>query len=308
MKRSTILTIALSTVFCVQSYGAFVVQQIRLVGNGYSAIDDHDINNTGEAFQIWEQIPIMGAIPLQPAPLAGVTSTYFLDVAYRGRLDEVNVGSGGGNFAGNDLPAGPGTGGDDWSVRVFSKITLPAGDYTIGFGSDDGGFLQIPGITFTETTADPGFDRLAWNGTTAGNGGGPGNTANSPAAINAGSDSLWYGNGRGHGWTIGTFTVATELETTITSFFSERGGGDSFELAVLNSHSLNRGGNNDSSDDDIILGEGWQLLSDGVFGITLEAPGPIPEPTTSMSMMFAVGVLALLRRLKSEFDSRKWNA
>ncbi len=101
---------------------------------------------------------------------------------------------------------------------------------------------------------------------------------------------------------------------SITAFFSERGGGDSFELAVLDSHSLNRtdgNGNgifNERADEDIILAEGWQLLSDGVFGITLEAPGPIPEPTTSMSMMFAVGVLAFIRRLKTEFDSRKWNA
>ena len=60
---------------------------------------------------------------------------------------------------------------------------------------------------------------------------------------------------RGHGWTYGVFTVDEDLETTIVGQFYERGGGDSFEIAVFEGEAI-----------EDVTADTWELLGDGVLG------------------------------------------
>ncbi len=84
-------------------------------------------------------------------------------------------------------------------------MVIPAGTWTIGFGSDDGGQITVAGVTF-DSYSDPNDS--------------------------AEDDQVRYEGNRGHGWTVGSFTLAQPLTTTITASMHERGGGDSFEIAV----------------------------------------------------------------------------
>ena len=194
---------------------------------------------------------------------------------------EVNVGSGNGTFAGNQLPLGSGTGGNDWSVHAYGILDLPAGDYTVAFGSDDGGFLQIEGVTFL-------------------------NTYNESGNVGTGTDTIMFNGTRGHNWTGGTFTIGPGgLQfAQFNSFFFERGGGDSFEIAIFNGHDTNLNDNGGVGN----IANGFQLLADGVFGITIDSPGIVPEPSTSLSLFIGIGVMAVIRRLKDEFVSKKWDS
>ena len=141
----------------------------------------------------------------------------------------VDMAGGGGSFPVNLAYPDGSTGGDDFTVQVVSEVTIPAGTWTIGFGSDDGGQITIPGVEF-ELASDPNdsFD----------------------------DDQIRFEGNRGHGWTVGSFELSEPLETTITASFHERGGGDSFEIAVI--------------EDEVIEGanpaNGWELLADGTLG------------------------------------------
>ena len=82
---------------------------------------------------------------------------------------------------------------------IKADVVIPAGRWTVGIGSDDGGQLTIPGVLFDVWNANDSFD----------------------------DDQIRFENNRGHGWTVGAFELAEPLETTITASFHERGGGDS---------------------------------------------------------------------------------
>lgn len=122
---------------------------------------------------------------------------------------------------------------DNVTARVTGKVVIPAGTWSIAFGSDDGGKVVVPGVTFTSRFA-----------------------ADAPAE---GADSTVIFNGtRGHSWTGGTFTLAEPLETTLVAGFFEQGGGESFELAVRDSS---------ADTNEVVSAEnGWLLLGDGVLG------------------------------------------
>jgi hypothetical protein len=156
---------------------------------------------------------------------------------------------GGGNFGTDDpLPDGTtGQGKEDYILNAKAYVRIPAGDWSIGFGSDDGGRLQVGGITF-----------LSENGTI-------GDPAN-------GDNEVFFNNPRGHGWTWGTFTLASQLDTTLDALQFERSGGDSFEIAIYAGHA----GSAPAS---------WVLLQDGAEGWTVSADPLIDTNPPSITVL-----------------------
>ena len=168
-----------------------------------------------------------------------------LDITPEQSVATINMAGGGGTF-GNDTtyPDGSsGTGREDFAVRAQARVHIPQGNWTIGFGSDDGGMIKLDGVNF-----------LQRYGT---NGGQPS------------SEHIWYEAPRGHAWTRGTFTVSQPggITTNLDSLFYERGGGDSFEIAIRNGH---HSGNVDANN--------WTLLSNGSLGWTVESVATPPIP------------------------------
>jgi hypothetical protein len=171
---------------------------------------------------------------------------YNITLDHTDQIGVVNMGGGGGTWGStNAYPDGTtGTALEDFAVRVNADIHIPQGTWTIGFGSDDGGFIQIPGINFSNH----------W-GTNGDN--------------NVNDDMIMFEAPRGHAWTRGAFTVgAGGLTTTLDSLFYERGGGDSFEIAIISG----RNSGNPSTNT-------WSLLEDGALGWSVETVGipPIPD-------------------------------
>ena len=116
---------------------------------------------------------------------------------------------------------------DDFAVQVTADVTIPDGTWTVGFGSDDGGNIRIPGITLEDWLNNDSFE----------------------------DDEIRRETPRGHGWTVGTFSLSEPLETTITGQFYERAGGDSFEIAVIEGEVI----------EDANPANGWELLGDGTL-------------------------------------------
>ena len=171
------------------------------------------------------------------------------------------MAGGGGNFPhnhpypdGSDAP----NGGEDFVVHATTKqqFHFPEGDYTIAFGSDDGGQVQLEGVTFVSefnTDGDAGLD-----------------------------DTAFYDGNRGHGWTGGAFTApAGGLVAHVDASMHERGGGDSFEIAIAQGHQSGFTGN----------GFYRTLAGEGEFGITV-----VPEPSSALLLGMSLGLLGLLRR------------
>ena len=117
---------------------------------------------------------------------------------------------------------------DDFAVQVTADVVIPAGTWTIGFGSDDGGRIKLPGVEFTDS-----LNNDMWE-----------------------DDELRREAVRAHDWTVGSFTLTPPLETTLVGEFYERGGGDSFEIAVIEGDVIESASPN----------TGWELLGNGVFG------------------------------------------
>jgi hypothetical protein len=141
-----------------------------------------------------------------------------------------DLGGGNGSFAGaQPYPNGVADESmNDFAVQLTANVKIPAGTWTIGFGSDDGGQVTIPGIEFQDFLNSDSFE----------------------------DDQIRFTGNRGHAWTVGTFELAADLETTIVASFHERGGGDSFEIAVIDEEALEAAS----------PGAGWQLLGDGALG------------------------------------------
>ena len=134
-----------------------------------------------------------------------------------GEVDIVDLGGGLGQFDADQVPYLNGV--DDESMSNFMQlvsgtVTIPAGDWTIGCGSDDGCFVSFsnPEVTFEETFNENGNANVDGDGT------------------------IFYNAGRGHDWTFGTLSLASDTTTGIQMGFYEGGGGDSFEVALLDEH------------------------------------------------------------------------
>ncbi len=224
---------------------------------------DHDINDAFEA------VTILAFADGDPVPDNGWNIRY--DVSDNRNV--IDMAGGFGTFPSNHpYPNGesepdnsPGV-GEDFLVQALTTVPMliPEGDWTIAFGSDDGGILRMldPGFSFTnKINADsiPGFDNgIAFSGT------------------------------RGHSWTAGEFTVGPGgLAVAIEAVMFERGGGDSFEIAISAGHNGNSVVNDTTT---------WHILADGTLGWTA-----IPEPSTLvLGLIGLVGLLAVgLRRRKA---------
>ncbi len=154
--------------------------------------------------------------------------------------EQLNFAGNGGTFSG-DIPwpnGFPGDKGNNFIVSASTFAAIPPGTWSVGFGSDDGGSLNLPGITFTSKV---------------------GQDANGQAL--AGPSEIMYYSPRGHAWTYGVLTTGPGMTTAnITTSFYEYGGGDTFEVAL-------RSG----------TGVPNTLLANNVAGWALFAPtGPAP--------------------------------
>ena len=121
------------------------------------------------------------------------------ETSVSGSYDVIDVGGGAGSFPDTQpYPNGvTATSMEDFALRAEADVTIPAGTYTIGFGSDDGGQITIDGVEFD-------FDASQNNDSFD-------------------DDQIRFEGNRGHGWTVGSFTVAEDLETTIVASMHERG-------------------------------------------------------------------------------------
>lgn len=172
-----------------------------------------------------------------------------------GSYDVVDLAGGGGSFPVNHpYPNGAtGTSMEDFAIRAEADVEIPVGTYSIAFGSDDGGQLTIEGVEFD-------FD----------------NSLNNDSFDD---DQIRFEGNRGHGWTVGSFEVSGEpLTTTITASMHERGGGDSFEIAVIEGEIIEPA----SPDLD------WELLGDEVLGWSVKHTAA-PLVSADLSAAVAAG-------------------
>ena len=205
-----ILAIALTAAICLLAVsahaGPYPGWNVRMIDV------NQNVDNTTNADLIFSTTP-------PPAPW-----TVASDSAFGYAL--VDLGTGGSYGLNQAYPTGVNA-TDTFTIKAKADVTIPAGTWSVAFGSDDGGRITIPGITF-----DTRFN------------------INGPVSP---PDEARYEAPRGHTWTGGTFTLASDLTTTIDSIMFENGGGDSFEIAAFSGTSA-------------AVGAGWQLLGDGTFG------------------------------------------
>lgn len=134
---------------------------------------------------------------------------------------------------------------EDFAIRTTAKVSIPEGEWTIGFGSSDGGLLRLANVQFLSTTGESGDTEII-----------------------EGDGELIFNETRRRGWTTGTFVVpAGGIETTLDALFFERRAADFFEIAIVP-------GNNTRPS----VRNGWMLLSDGVEGWVVSTIAVPSEP------------------------------
>ena len=154
-----------------------------------------------------------------------------------------DFGGGAGSYANDQNSWGNGVDDDamdDFIQYIAGVWEIPEGEYTVGFGSDDGGMLRFtnPALTFDETFNE-----------------------NGPEV--AGRGTLLFNGTRGHNWTSGHLTVPEGGVTTgIEGFAFERSGGDSFEIAYVIDKLYDAGTDGDLND---FMATGFEL-DNGDFG------------------------------------------
>lgn len=128
---------------------------------------------------------------------------------------------------------------DDFALRVTATVTIPEGDWSIGFGSSDGGLLRLDGVEFVETTGEAGSDER----------------------LIAGDGELLYNETRNRGWTTGFLRAPVGgMRTSLEVISFERRGADFLEVAIAPGHVTGTPSTR----------RGWSLLGDGVEGWQVE--------------------------------------
>jgi hypothetical protein len=178
-----------------------------------------------------------------------------------------------GEFIGGELfPDGVAKNRDDYVLQALASVVIPEGQWSIAFGSDDGGQLALGGgVNFIDTfgTNDP--------------------------ENRGGLNSIWYAGTRDYGFTGGHLSViGGPAMVTLNSSMFARDGFDGYEIAVRD--------NADFADSRTVsAANGWQLLSDGVLGWTVNALtkgtiavggnelGELPVPARLTEIVYAGG-------------------
>ncbi len=139
-------------------------------------------------------------------------SSYNIRVDVSGEVSVIDFAGGGGTSPiDNPYIDGSSAGLDDFAVLATAMVTIPEGDWTVGFGSDDDGFARLAGVRFSRVSNG--------NGDTGGD------------------DEIRYDRPRAHGWTTGQISTPTGgMTTDLTALMYERGGEDSFEIAIRRGH------------------------------------------------------------------------
>lgn len=195
---------------------------------------DASLDSITETSNIWDAIYGGATVP---GIISAGGNTYNIS-AYENGTETLVDYRDGGNFGINNQYTSIGGGTitqlDQLSVRARAYLTFTvAGDYSISIASDDGRRLNIPGKT------------LINEGGTF-NGGG------------IGFDYIEFNALTGHNQTIAVINVTAGETVFIDGFFFERTGGQSLEIAIAQGNITSFGGS-------------FQLLQDGVFGITLSS-------------------------------------
>jgi hypothetical protein len=155
-------------------------------------------------------------------------------------VDAVNFGSGG-SFNPQLFPKNPLTlGSDNFIGKVKAKLTIPAGNWSLAIGSDDGCWGSLPGVhNFMPFGEDA-------NG-----------------SIVSGQNEFMHYWGRAWGTTGCSFTTSEETIVDFEALFFEQGGGEAFQIAICNNA---QGGCGTT----INPANGWVLLRDSVLGWGVE--------------------------------------
>ena len=211
----------------------FYVHEIQTVDGG-GALNNEQLNRHYEAYHYL----------INPTDLNILDFDGALVDSIEDQFDQIDfAGNGGGTFAVNNPVLG--AGGNDFAIEARAKVTIPAGTWQIAFGSDDGGQLTLAdvsfGARFGENFLFPAEQR---------------------------SNQIWFNDNRGHAWTGASFTLTAPLTTIFHSSFHERGGGDSFEVAIRNASSGLQTGVNATD---------WVLLEDGALGWDVAPTQDLPH-------------------------------
>ena len=176
---------------------------------------------------------------------AGTVSDVLIGDDISFEVEVIDFGGGAGTFTFDEssypnVPDGEiGPDQNDVMMIVSGVVEIPEGEWSIGCGSDDGCFVNLPGVSFGDTFAENGSGRVDGDG------------------------EIIYNGTRGHAWTVGNFVVPSGgIKTGFEAGFFERGGGDSFEVAILDEHAL------DQTDFADIAGE---LIADDLWTVTGES-------------------------------------
>ena len=170
--------------------------------------------------------------------------------------------AGGGSFGSDhDFPGGASGNTDafdDFILYATAEVTIPEGEWAIGFGTDDGGQLTLEGLDLPCVVG-----------------------CNEGGELPFDTDQIAYNGNRGHGWTIGELIVDNDETVSFNASMHERGGGDSFEVAIVPLADWNGTG--------FDINDGWQLLGDGVFdwGVSTEKSGEIAVAGDGLGELFA---------------------
>jgi len=239
----------------------------QLVGNGDGLMNVNYINtsganpgnNTSNWLGLWDALDggggPTGFITTGPPTIKSynvqnaVTDTE-LDIIYNGNFDGFTGSKAYNTIAGDGPGGGPGpfNGGDDFSVRARATLTFnTGGTYSISAGSDDGRRIELAPDTLVGGSPFNGF-------TAAGN---------QLTGFTANDTVVQYEPPTGHNHTTGVFNVAAGDKLTMDASFYERGGGDNFHVSLKDSGDTGHGG----------TGDGWALLTDGVFGGKVSVAG-----------------------------------
>ena len=159
---------------------------------------------------------------------------------------------------------------DDFAIQVQADVTIPAGEWTIGFGSSDGGLLRLNGVSFLETFDESGAGE-----------------------ITDGDGEILFNETRRKGWTTGTFEVpAGGLRTKLEGIFFERTAADFFEVAIINGHTSKAAN----------VRDGWMLLGNGVTGWSVQTLSTPPRP--DFNQMFRTNVRNVMHQQSASIYSR----